>query len=77
MLIDRPEYCANVLEEIVRRSFEAAGVSLGRLPTGAPLDGVYQYENEKIGVEVKNVREWVYPKSGRIWVMIRKCLELA
>jgi hypothetical protein len=78
MLIDRPEYCSAVLEQIVRASFDAAGgyVFRGKLPAATPLDAVYRRGDETVGVEVKNVREWVYPKSGRIWVMIRKCLEL-
>jgi hypothetical protein len=78
MLIDLPEYCSAVMEDVVRRSFDAAGgyTYQGKQPNGAPLDGVYRHGTELIGVEVKNVREWVYPKSGRIWVMIRKCLEL-
>jgi hypothetical protein len=75
---DRDEYCARVLEDIVRRSFEASGryKSLGKLPKTSPLDGVYQIGSEKIGMEAKNVREWVYPTSGEVWVMVRKCLSI-
>src|SRR5713101_8389851 len=78
MLADKEEYCSQVLENIASASFQAAGhyTSLGKLPSTAPLDGVYQMESHKIGNEVKNAREWVYPHSGRIWVMIRKCLEI-
>jgi hypothetical protein len=48
----------------------------GRLPARTPLDGVYDLDGALVGVEVKNWREWVYPMSETVWVMVRKCLEL-
>lgn len=66
------------LENIVRASFEAATgyEHLGKLPQKAPLDGVYRWQPLLLGVEVKNHREWIYPMTAAVWVMIRKCLEL-
>ena len=40
------------------------------------LDGVYEHGAHLLGVEVKNARAWLYPGSGRVWVMIRNCLEI-
>ena len=78
MLIDKKEYCSKVLEDIVCASFDATPryQYLGKLPKSSPLDAVYRFDSHTVGVEVKNVREWVYPMSGRVWVMVRKCLEL-
>lgn len=78
LLTDKEEYCSRVLEDIVAASFQQvpAYTDLGKLPPKSPLDGVYRVGEITLGVEVKNVREWVYPMSGRIWVMIRKCLEI-
>lgn len=78
MLTDNADYCSRVLENLVQDSFAAFPHYdyLGKLPKPAPLDAVYRLEPHTIGVEVKNVREWVYPMSGRIWVMLRKCLEI-
>lgn len=75
---DKDEYCAGVLEDIVRQSFDAAGgyTFLGKLPKDSPLDGVYSVGAEKIGMEAKNVREWTYATSGKAWVMVRKCLKI-
>lgn len=77
-LAHEQEYCSEILEGIVRASFNAAGgyKFLGKLPKPAPLDGVYEFESEKIGTEVKNVREWIYPMSGEVWIMVKKCLTL-
>jgi len=78
MLTDNEDYCSKHLEDIVQASFHAVPdyTYKGRLPEDAPLDGVYRHGSYLLGVEVKNVREWVYPMSGRIWVMLRKCLEI-
>lgn len=78
MLADTEEYCSRVLEDIVRLCFDASSgyTYLGRLPKSSPLDGVYELKAQKIGVEVKNVREWIYPTSGEVWIMVRKCLQI-
>lgn len=72
------DYCSIVLERIVRESFAARPEYrfLGRQPAKTPLDGVYELGAVRLGVEIKNIREWVYPMSGELWVMIRKCLEI-
>ena len=78
MLADTEDYCSRVLEDIVRHSFRDAGhyTFLGKLPKSSPLDGVHVLGSEKIGSEVKNVREWIYPMSGEVWVMVKKCLQI-
>ena len=78
MFAQTAEYSGNVLEEIVRASFKAADSYRyeGKLPKNTPLDGVYIWGGTTLGVEVKNVREWIYPHSDRVWAMVRKCLEL-
>lgn len=75
------EYCGDVLERVVENTFVAAGAQyqhLGRLPMGMPdvgeLDGVWELNGQRIGVEAKNWRAWIYPSSPAIWKMIRKCL---
>lgn len=77
-LANTEDYCSRVLEGIVRASFTAAGgyKYLGNLPKSNPLDGVYEFESEKLGVEAKNVREWIYPTSGEVWIMVKKCLRI-
>jgi hypothetical protein len=77
-LIKYPDYCSLVLEDIVRASFDATGPYkfLGKIPKAGPLDAAYTLRDITLGVEVKNQREWVYPTSAELWVMIRKCLEL-
>lgn len=75
---DKNEYCGDVLEAIVRKSFDAADGYrfLGKLPKREPLDAAYAIGNQKIGVEAKNIREWIYPTTGKVWVMIQKCLKI-
>lgn len=73
------DYCGDVLEKVIEATFAAAGPQyqyVGRLPAGniGSLDGVWQLSGQRIGVEAKNVREWIYPRSERVWRMIRKCL---
>jgi hypothetical protein len=72
------DYCAHVLEVIVEQSFDAAGgyKYRGKPPKSTPLDGAYEIGTEKIGMEAKNVREWVYPTSREIWMMVKKCLTI-
>lgn len=67
-----------MLEGICRASFDAAGgyVYLGTGLADAELDGIYQIGSEKVGLEAKNVREWIYPMSGEVWEMVQKCLQL-
>jgi hypothetical protein len=49
----------------------------GRLPKSNPLDAVYVVDGAtRMGVEVKNIREWIYPMNCEAWVTIRKCLVL-
>lgn len=78
MLAGTDEYCSRPLEEIARASFNSAGPYeyLGKLPKAAPLDGVYRHSTLMLGLEVKNHREWIYPMTSAVWVMVRKCLEL-
>ncbi len=77
-LADMESHCSRVLEDIVRQSFTAAGgyKYLGKGEKTSPLDGVYGLGSESIGVEVKNVREWIYPTSGEVWIMVKKCLQI-
>jgi hypothetical protein len=78
MLANTEEYCANVLENVVRASFETDDRYRfeGKLPKERPLDATYAFGTTRIGVEVKNIREWVYPMTGEVWQMIAKCLAL-
>jgi hypothetical protein len=78
MLTEREEWCSQVLEGIVSSTFRDAGgnTPLGKIPPAAPLDGVYRFHSDTIGCEVKNVREWIYPESSRIWTMVKKCLQI-
>jgi len=78
MLANTEEYCAAVLEDIVRASFgtDSRYAFTGKLPTDRPLDATYVFDKSRIGVEVKNHREWIYPITGEVWQMIAKCLAL-
>jgi hypothetical protein len=80
MCADRNEWCSDILEQIVVASFDAQGdyIPLGRPPADRPLDAAYQHRPTDIclGIEVKNVREWIYPSSERVWPMLSKCAEL-
>ena len=78
MLANTEEYCAAVLEDIVRASFgtDSRYAFTGKLPTDRPLDATYVFDKSRIGVEVKNHREWIYPMTGEVWQMIAKCLAL-
>jgi hypothetical protein len=77
-ITESPGYCSEVLERAITASFQRTGFyeRLERIPVDAPLDDVYAFNGHRIGVEAKNVREWIYPMSGRVWVMVRKCLEI-
>jgi hypothetical protein len=77
-LTDCETSCSRALEDLVRASFKAAGgyrLVPNRL-TDHPLDGVYDHGHHRLGLEVKNSRSWVYPSSGRVWVMVGKCLAI-
>jgi hypothetical protein len=80
MLARTQDYCGDVLEKVIDATFAAAGAQYQYIGHGIPgedigsLDGVWQLNGQLIGVEAKNVREWVYPRSERVWRMIRKCL---
>jgi len=75
-LTNTEQYCSSVLEDIVRASFglHKQYIFIGKGPKSSPLDAVYRFDSYKIGVEVKNIREWVYPHSPYIWLTIKKCL---
>ena len=69
--------CAQRVFEATFLAAASAGYEyVGRLPNddSGPLDGVWRLNGHLIGVEAKNVREWIYPSSERLWRMIRKCL---
>jgi hypothetical protein len=74
------QYCGDVLEDIVRESFAADPryVYQGRPPSQRPLDAAFHFSsgNVLLGIEVKNVREWLYPANPRIWPMLSKCVEI-
>lgn len=80
---EKQEYCSKVLENIITKSIEAAHLYTflsnplsPNIPKKAPLDFVVQLNSYKIGGEIKNQREWVYPDKREIWELIEKCIEI-
>jgi hypothetical protein len=81
MLTDTQEWCADVLENVIRASFDTDDryTFKGKLPKERPLDATYEFgpfSKTLIGIEAKNIREWVYPMTAEVWLMIAKCLTL-
>jgi hypothetical protein len=77
-LAQQNDYSGDVLVTVIHESFLSVPecTFLGRLPKSAPLDGVYNLHGFQVGEEARNGRKWVYPWSDRIWIMVRKCLEI-
>ena len=58
---------------------------IGNLTTNTPLDTyafVITTDNKgqrkvvTLGIEVKNIREWIYPQSVEIWKALKACIDL-
>jgi hypothetical protein len=49
----------------------------GRKASSGPVDFIFQHQGVgNVGVEIKNVRPWIYPDSTEVKEFIRKCCEL-
>src|SRR5262249_29689284 len=63
-------------EDIVSATFNSVGgYTRDRLRHPAePLDGIYDLAGNRLGVEVKNTRSWIYPSDEELWETLRKCV---
>jgi hypothetical protein len=86
------ELCGNVLEEIIHKAilesrtmlcpgspkFPIIEINGFHIIDGNSLDFIL-YDKKltlRIGVEVKNIREWIYPSAEEVWRLIAKCVSI-
>ncbi|MEK7400040.1 MAG: hypothetical protein AAB116_24110 [Candidatus Poribacteria bacterium] len=84
--------CGNVLEEIIHKAILESKTMLCpgspqkpvceingfQIIDNSPLDfTLYDKSTSlRIGVEVKNIREWIYPSAEEVWRLIGRCVSI-
>lgn len=70
-----PHHLTTARRTLKLQVVSSSPVRLYALPN-VPLDSSGEYKLAVIGIEVKNIREWIYPESVEIWKAIKACLDL-
>lgn len=63
-------------EELYSKEEPPSHIGQRYLPGKKKLDFILRSPGDNLGIECKNIRQWLYPNKPDVWEMLRKCLAL-